>query len=173
MHRFMLLAVLLTGACQSAPPADAPSTTTAGDTTYTRGTPDTTRSDTTRPSGGTERSEVTVTLDRSTYAPGATATMTIRNGGRDTLGYNQCSSRAIEQQQGSAWVVHPEPERMCTMEIRLLNPGETQTATTDIPSTLPRGGTYRLVLTLSRQRATTSGQSAGSVRATSASFRVS
>lgn len=170
MRRPIVLAILALG-CQSAPQSDAPAGAPGG-TTLTRGTPDTTRSDTTRTSPGTQGGEVALTLDRDAYAPGATATMTIRNRGRDTLGYNQCSSRAIEQQQGTGWVVHPEPQRMCTMELRLLNPNETQTATTDIPATLPRGGAYRMVLTLGIQRATASGQSAGSVRATSQTFRV-
>src|SRR5688500_16948220 len=171
MRRLVLIAYVLATGCQSAPQTDDPGTAT-GSTTSTRGTADTTTSDTTRTSGGAQSSSVTLTLDRDAYAPGATATMTIRNRGRDTLGYNQCSSRSVEQQQGSGWVAHPEPQRMCTMELRLLNPNETQTATTDIPATLPRGGVYRMVLTLGIQRATPSGQSAGSVRATSQTFRV-
>ena len=171
MMRYLTrLALLSALACQSAPQSDAPATGSAGGTSHSRGTPDTVRTDTTR-SGTAQIGDVTLTLDRDTYAPGATVTMTIRNRGRDTLGYNQCSSRSVERQEGADWVPHREPERMCTMELRLLNPNETQTATTDIPATVPRGGVYRMVLTLSRQQATPSGQTS-SVHATSKTFRV-
>jgi hypothetical protein len=168
MHRAPSLALLIAMACQSAPQSDAPGTAAPGGTTFTRGTPDTTRSDTTRGSAGAQSNEVTLTLDRATFTPGATVTMRITNTGRDTLGYNQCSSRSIERQEGSNWMAHPEPERMCTMEIRILNPKETQTAMTDLPATLTPG-VYRAVLTLSRQSAT----SPGTVRAVSPTFRVS
>ena len=170
MRHIAQVVLLAAIACQSAPQSDAPAASPG--TTSARGNADTTRTDTTRTSGGAQSNSVTLTLDRDAYAPGATASLTIRNRGRDTLGYNQCSSRSVEQQQGTGWVVHPEPQRMCTMELRLLNPNETQTATTDIPATLPRGGVYRMVLTLGIQRVTPSGQSAGSVRATSQTFRV-
>jgi hypothetical protein len=170
MHRFASLVLFIALGCQSAPQTDD-SAGGAGGTAQTPGTPATVRTDTTGV-GSAQSGDVTLSLDRDTYAPGATATMTIRNRGRDTLGFNQCSSRSVEQQQGSGWVAHPEPDRMCTMELRLLNPNETQTATTDIPATLPRSGVYRMVLTLGLQRATPSGQSAGTVRATSQTFRV-
>ena len=62
---------------------------------------------------------------------------------------------------------------MCTMELRLLMPNEIQTATTDLPSNLT-SGSYRMVLTLSRQRAARAGEppNAGAVRAISPTFRV-
>jgi hypothetical protein len=46
-------------------------------------------------------------------------------------------------------------------------PNDTTTATTDLPQDI-RGGTYRIVLSLSRQSAA----NPGTVRATSPSFRV-
>ena len=116
---------------------------------------------------GTAAGSTTLTLDRASYAAGATATMRITSQTRDTLGFNQCSSRSIERQEGSGWVPVPEPQRMCTMELRLLMPNETQTANTDLPATLS-AGTYRMVLRLGRQ--STQG---GEVRAVSAPFRVS
>ena len=162
------LLILAAVACQSAQTDGAE--TTVGTTTVARGAPTVTRSETTRTSGRTTQpasDEVRLTLDRTSYSPGATVTMRIASQSRDTLGFNQCSSRAVERQEGANWVAHPEPDRMCTMELRLLMPNETQTATTDLPATLP-AGTYRIVLTLGRQRA-----SGGSVRAVSPSFRVS
>ena len=141
-------------ACQTAQRPDEPPGTAAGSTTLTR-------IDTTPASGG-----VTLTLDRASYAPGAPVTMRITSQTRDTLGFNQCSSRTIERQEGNGWVPVREPQRMCTMELRLLMPNETQTATTDLPATLS-AGTYRMVLRLGRQ--STQG---GEVRAVSTPFRV-
>jgi hypothetical protein len=165
------LLFLATIACQSAQTDGTETAATAGTTTVARGTPTVTRSDTTRVGEGAVQGssdEVQLTVDRTSYAPGATLTMRIVSRSRDALGFNQCSSRAYERQEGSNWVVHQEPARMCTMELRLLMPNETQSVTTDLPAPLP-AGTYRLVLTLGRQQS----GSAGSVRAVSPSFRVS
>ena len=95
------------------------------------------------------RSSVTITLDRSSYGAGSTARVTLTNGSLIQLGYNQCSSRSFERQEGARWSAVPEPERICTMELRLLNPKETQTFSVTLPSVQP--GTYRLVLNLNRQ----------------------
>ena len=157
-------------ACQTAQQSDVPGTTT-GSTTVTRGASTVTRSDTTRVSGGSQSTPsggVTLTLDRASYKAGATVTMRITNQSRDQLGFNQCSSRSIERQDGSRWVPHVEPNRMCTMELRLLMPNQTQTVTTDLPATLSPG-TYRMLLTFGIQ----SSASAGVVRAVSSSFSVS
>lgn len=162
-----LCTILLAAACQSAPPGEGPGTA-AGTTTTTRGpstvvSSETTRADTTRTTGG-----VTVTVDRGSYSAGATVTLRISSQSRDTLGFNQCSSRTVEKQVGGGWTAHPEPDRMCTMELRMLMPGETQTATTDLPRDLTPG-TYRIVMTFSSQG---SGAST-SVRAVTQTFRVS
>jgi hypothetical protein len=163
-------------ACQSAQQSDAGSA--AGSTTVTRGTPSVTQSETTRVRGDSAAprsasGDATIALDRSTYAPGATVSARLTSRTSDTLGYNQCSNRSIERQQGTSWVAHPEPNRMCTMELRLLLPNETQTLNLDLPANLT-AGTYRVVLTLSRQRSAPPGAPAnwGTVRAVSASFRV-
>ena len=112
---------------------------------------------------------VMLTLDKTAYAPGATAIMTIMSQRSDTLGYNPCSNRSVERETPTGWVVHPEPNRMCTMELRLLKPGETQTAQTDVPADVT-AGTYRIVL---RLRPEPSDSIAGSeVTAASAPFRV-
>lgn len=163
--RLCLTMLLL--ACQSAPPdgaAGAPGTTTT-----TRGAATVTRSDTTR-TGGTSTTPgagVTLTLDRTSYTKDATVTMRIASQRRDTLGYNPCSNRVVERQDAGQWAAYAEPERMCTMELRLLMPGETQAATTDLPGNV-RAGDHRIVLTLQPQ--STTGRSA--VRAVSPVFRV-
>jgi hypothetical protein len=112
---------------------------------------------------------VMLTLDKTGYAPGASAVMTITSQRADTLGYNPCSSRSVELETPTGWVVHPEPNRMCTMELRLLQPGETQTAQTDVPADVT-AGTYRIVLRL-RPEPSDSPPGSG-VTAVSAPFRV-
>ena len=159
-------------ACQSAPPDSAASGSTPGTTTTTRGTPTVTRSDTTRTGGGatapgSASGGVTLTLDRASYARDATVTMRLASQSRDTLGYNPCANRVVERQDGDRWEAYAELERMCTMELRLLMPGETQTATTDLPGNV-RAGTHRIVLTLQPQ----SSAGGAAVRAISPTFRV-
>lgn len=171
MRRLLAIMALVTG-CQSAQQSDT--TAGVGTTTYTRGPTDTVSTDTTRTGGETVQpsGEVTLTLDKSSYARGSTAVMTIRSRSEDTLGYNPCSNRSVERQEGRSWVKHPEPDRMCTMELRLLMPGQTQTANTDVPASLT-AGTYRITLLLSRQRNQRPGeQASGTVQAISPAFRV-
>jgi hypothetical protein len=178
MYRmFAVTALAIVAACQPARQTDSVPGTSTGSTTSTAGTPTVTRSDTTRTSGGAPTSPntggATLSLDASRYAPGARVVMRVTNQTTDTLGYNQCSSRSVERDQGGRWVAHPEPGRMCTMELRLLMPSETQTANTTLPQDLTPG-TYRIVLTLGRQRTPPPNSPAnwGTVRAISASFRV-
>ena len=170
MRRIILLAAVTACAQQSKIESGG---AVVGTTTYARGaevvrvdTPaakSPPRSNVPAPTGG----DVTLRLDQSAYTKGSPLTLTIRNDSRDTLGYNQCSSRTLERKEGFAtWVVYPEPGRMCTMELRLLSPGEMQVVTTDIPSQVS-AGTYRLVLTLMPQRT-----GASSVRIISAEFAV-
>lgn len=162
------LTAILAAACQTAQQDGNPGPV-SGSTSFTRGTPDTMHSDTSRgaraeptPSGG-----VTLTVDLTTYAPGGTVAMRLRNQTSDTLGFNQCSSRVVERQEGSRWVAHPEPGRMCTMQLQLLLPNDTTTATTDLPQDIG-SGTYRIALSLSRQSA----RNPGTIRAVSPAFRV-
>lgn len=146
MRHIVVLMSLGLLACRSAPPGDgAPNG--AGTTTYTRGTP-VARSETTRTGAPRQGAGgATLTLDRSAYAAGGEVTMRITSQSSDTLGYNPCSNRSVERQQGERWVVHPEPDRVCTMEIRFLLPGQTATARTNLPADLG-AGTYRIALTL-------------------------
>ena len=92
--------------------------------------------------------------------------MTLTSRARESLGYNPCSSRVFERQSGANWVTIPEPDRVCTMEIRFLRPGETVTVVTSLPSDIGFGD-HRIVLTL-----TPEGGAGSSVRAISPTFRV-
>ncbi|HJU73941.1 MAG TPA: hypothetical protein VJ717_09350 [Gemmatimonadaceae bacterium] len=97
--------------------------------------------------------------------------MTIRSQRSDTLGYNPCANRSVERETPSGWVLHPEPARICTMELRLLIPGATQSVETDVPGDLSTG-TYRFVVSLVPERADSTPGPATTVRAVSAPFRV-
>jgi hypothetical protein len=154
-------------ACRSAPPDNASGAVGAGTSTIASGV-HTTKSETTSVSP-----EAELRLDRTTFAAGAQVMMRITSRTSDTLGYNPCSNRVVERQQGSGWAPHAEPDRMCTMELRLLMPRETQSAETDLPANLT-AGSYRIVLRLSRQRQPPPGAAAdwGVVRAVSPNFRV-
>lgn len=162
------LAGVLVAACQAAQ-QDGTRAPASGATSFTRGTPDTMHSDTTRGPRNepTQSGGVALTVDLTSYSPGGTVAMRLRNQTSDTLGFNQCSSRVVERQDGIRWVAHPEPGRMCTMQLQLLMPNDTTTATTDLPQDIS-SGTYRIALSLSRQSAA----NPGTVRAVSPPFRV-
>jgi hypothetical protein len=169
----VMLIGAIAAACQSARQsradtiADTSDTSKAAAASATPGARGlTTRTDTAAPSDA-----VTLRLDRTAYGAGAIVTMRVANHTPDTLGYNQCSNRVVEQQKGASWDAHDEPDRVCTMELRLLMPHETQTARTDLPATLPNG-TFRIVLSLTAQRSTPSDEPPAVVKAVSPSFRV-
>ena len=161
MHNTLTLMVVLAAlGCEPAAQnvdTSAPSGASTGDTTGTAQVADT---------GG-----VTLALDKTAYAPGGRAVMTITSQRTDTLGYNPCGNRAVERETANGWVVHPEPNRMCTMELRLLKPGETQSAPTDVPADVTPG-TYRIVLTLRQEHADSAPAAGTVVSAVSAPFRV-
>lgn len=108
--------------------------------------------------------DVELSLDRNHYAVGAQVTLTIRSHTSDTLGFNPCS-RSLEREEGQTWVKYGEPMRMCTMELWLLQPNTTRSATTELPASISRG-TYRMVLLFSRQKS----EPSNPVRAVSAPF---
>jgi hypothetical protein len=117
--------------------------------------------------GSPPQTGVTIDLDRTSYRAGSRVTMRVTNHTNETLGFNPCT-RIVERRQGDSWVMVPEPGRVCTMQIYLLNPHATRTETTELPSWIPRG-TYRLALVLTRENA---GVPAPTVRAVSGAFQV-
>lgn len=108
---------------------------------------------------------VEVRLDRTTYASRATVNLSIANRTTRTLGYNACT-RQVEREANGSWTAVPEPDRVCTMALRILSPNETATDMTDLPQLQPRR--YRLALNFSDE-----GASEGPpIRALSAPFDV-
>ena len=98
---------------------------------------------------------VRLTLDRSSYRPGADVTITLTNSTSQTFGYNECT-RMVERQDGNSWTAVAEPDRVCTMHLALLQPNSTASARTDLPASL-RSGSYRLSLALSDETANAAG----------------
>ena len=129
--------ILLSTSCRSAPPPSA---------------------DTSPPESAArmpDNAGVRLTLDRSSYRPGADVTITLTNGTRQTFGYNECT-RTIERQEGSGWTAVAEPDRICTMHLALLQPNSTASARTDLPANI-RAGSYRLSLALSDETSNAAG----------------
>ena len=89
-------------------------------------------------------------LDRATYGPRDDVKMTITNDAQRNLGYNACT-RVIEREAGAEWTPVPEPDRVCTMELRLLARGETVSEQTDLPALA--AGRYRIALSFSDESA--------------------
>lgn len=164
----LALATVLLTACTPAPqqadttPSDSPPPASP------QAPPSSSRQDTALPAS----SDVELILDKSVYAAAAQVRMSIRSRATDTLGFNPCS-RLIEREEGGRWMTYNEPTRMCTMELWLLQPQASRSATTELPAAIPRG-TYRVVLLLSRQRTPPANAppSWGTVRAVSAPFTI-
>ena len=87
---------------------------------------------------------VTLSAAPARVSPGATMTLTLRNGSSGQVGYNLCTS-AIETTAGQA----VPSDRVCTMELRTLEPGRSATYAYEIPSQIA-SGSYRFVTNASR-----------------------
>jgi hypothetical protein len=94
---------------------------------------------------------VVIALDRTTYSPGSQVQLRITNHTTDQLGFNPCT-RSIERRAGNGWTLIVERERVCTMQLYLLEPHATRVESTDLPVSLERG-MYRLVLSFTRENA--------------------
>jgi hypothetical protein len=91
---------------------------------------------------------------------GGTVTLTLSNGTREQLGYNLCTSALQTAERREV-----RSDRICTMEIRTLEPGRTASYSYELPGTLGRGS-YRLSTGIDRMSSGTR------VTVTSNSFRV-
>ena len=96
-------------------------------------------------------------------AAGDSITLELDNESSESVSYNLCSS-GLEHNQAGAW--HPIPSnRMCTMELRTLAPGEETRYPLEMPGGL-EAGEYRFLTNLDMMGAA----EGGSVR--SGTFRV-
>ena len=86
---------------------------------------------------------VRVVLDQDTYRSRGDVQLTLINETSRELGYNACT-RVVERESAGTWTAVPEPDRVCTMEIRSLAANARVTEPTDLPALAP--GRYRIAL---------------------------
>ena len=92
---------------------------------------------------------------------GATVTLTLTNGTDNAIGYNLCTS-ALQTAAGTAVAT----DRVCTMELRTLQPGRNASYGYELPASLPDGG-YRFSTSIDHM----SGSGPGSVRSNAIEVR--
>lgn len=95
--------------------------------------------------GRDAESRVTLTTDRSTYAPADTVFVTLKNEGDDNIGFSLCEG-TLELRVSVSWkeVQHfPAPPAGCTMSLQILSPGQSARGIAIIP-TSAAAGRYRL-----------------------------
>lgn len=89
---------------------------------------------------GAAPGEAALAISPERPQPGQSLTLMLTNRSTDGIGYNLCTSELVRE-EASGWVPVPT-DRICTMELRLLNPEEEATFDLDLPPDLPPG-TYR------------------------------
>lgn len=85
---------------------------------------------------------ISLSAQPQALAAGETITLTLRNDSPGDVGYNLCSS-TLEQRVGEGW----QPvatDRVCTMELRTLAPGQVATYPMELPAAAT-AGEYRYV----------------------------
>lgn len=83
--------------------------------------------------------QVTLSAAPATTSADSTMTLTLTNGAREQIGYNLCTS-ALETSAG-----RPVPtNRVCTMELRMLEPGRSADYRYELPVNM-LAGSYRFV----------------------------
>lgn len=66
--------------------------------------------------------DLALTVQPDPARPGQPVELTLRNGTAADVGYNLCTS-GLERRAGESWQAVPS-DRVCTMELRLLPPGD-------------------------------------------------
>lgn len=118
----MMPFLVLLAACAPMPPADGINGTNGGD-------------------GGGITAELRV--DRTSYRPGDPIRVTLINRSDVTIGYNLCAT-ALDRRDGSTWNGGSRPlAEVCTMELRTLTPGASDTFDHTLPTGIPAGD-YRV-----------------------------
>lgn len=85
---------------------------------------------------------VSLTVRPQSVAAGSTVTLVLTNRSTAEVGYNLCSS-SLERLENGVWASVPS-DRVCTMELRILPPGEEVSYPLELPEGLPTGD-YRFV----------------------------
>lgn len=117
----------------------------------------------TSPTPGASPDDVRLTVEPEAVAAGDSVTLVLTNGSSGEIGYNLCTSD-LERRRDGGWEPVPS-DRVCTMELRLLPPGDDARYSLAIRSDLPRGE-YRYRTDVTRQ------EDGGPVDVASEAFRV-
>ena len=96
---------------------------------------------------------IAFTTDAPEYALGETITLRLENATTQVLGYNLCSVQ-LQRSQGGAWTSAEVEPRVCTTELRALEPGATTTYEIAFGDVLP-GDRYRFETTVERMESGT------------------
>ena len=98
----------------------------------------------------TSSSDVRLRIEPTAAAPGDSVALVLDNGSAEIVGYNLCTT-TLDRRSGEAW----EPvasDRVCTMELRMLQPGQEARITLALPADLAPGE-YRAVTGVERMDA--------------------
>lgn len=104
------------------------------------------------PSGSEEdhSGNVGLAVEPEIAQPGDSVVLLLRNGSGEAIGYNLCTSR-LERREDGEWQRLP-PDRVCTMELRTLPPGEEARFPLALPADLDPGS-YRYLAMIARLEA--------------------
>jgi hypothetical protein len=96
-----------------------------------------------------DETEPVIATEREHYRPGQVATLSLSNPLDERIGYNACAW-TLELHRDDGWETAPyEDERVCTMELRILEPGGAASPTFAFDDSLP-AGSYRFRAILHR-----------------------
>ena len=128
------------GSADSAPatPSSSPPAATPGTTSETSAT-------------AVRTDSVVLRTDKSQYRAGEKVTLTFENRSARRFTFNPCT-RTLEHEVNGAWTAMPDEGRMCTMEAWILDPRDTRTGATELPSPLAPGR-YRVVVRMTMESA--------------------
>jgi hypothetical protein len=83
-----------------------------------------------------------LTVEPAQARPGGETLLSLTNRSDQEIGYNLCPA-VLDRRVDGEWERHPEvPSEICTMELRVLDPGHSDSFRHTLPATLP-AGTYR------------------------------
>lgn len=92
-------------------------------------------------------SDVRLAVEPDVTSPGDTVELTLSNDSAEAVGYNLCSS-GLERASGGTWQPVPS-DRVCTMELRTLEPGTEASFAMELQEGLA-AGEYRFSTTVER-----------------------
>jgi hypothetical protein len=85
----------------------------------------------------TEQQGVRLAVAPASVAAGGNVALTLTNGSAEAIGYNLCTS-TLERREGGDWRPVPS-DRVCTMELRTLEPGRQDTFQLELPAGITAG----------------------------------